>query len=320
MRIPFRIPRAGSRPFDVVGFGRNSIDFLTVVAEHPAPNSKQRLQRFARLPGGEIATAMAACARLGWRASYVGRFGDDDLGAQARASLVKAGVDVTAAETVLDATNQFAVILVDARSGDRTVLWDRHPALTMTAADVSPAVITSGRVLIVDCSDTAAAAQAAKYAREAGIPSIIDVEKVRPGIGELLQQIDAIIAAESFPTALTGHEDLGRALEVMGREFGAAVVTATLGDKGSLSWCAGREIRTPPFAVDCVDTTGAGDVFRGAFAAGCLRLAPVDGDLEDALDYASAAAALNCRALGAQGGLPTPAEVDRLLLSAPNRV
>ena len=320
MRIPFRIPRAGSRPFDVVGFGRNSIDFLTVVAEHPAPNSKQRLQRFARLPGGEIATAMAACARLGWRACYVGRFGDDDLGVQARASLVEAGVDVTAAETVLDATNQFAVILVDARSGDRTVLWDRHPALTMTAADVSPAAITSGRVLIVDCSDTAAAAQAAKYAREAGIPSIIDVEKVRPGIGELLQQIDAIIAAESFPTALTGHEDLGRALEVMGREFGAAVVTATLGDKGSLSWCAGREIRTPPFAVDCVDTTGAGDVFRGAFAAGCLRLAPVDGDLEDALDYASAAAALNCRALGAQGGLPTPAEVDRLLLSAPNRV
>ena len=98
------------------------------------------------------------------------------------------------------------------------------------------------------------------------------------------------------------------------------MVTATLGDKGSLSWCAGREIRTPPFAVDCVDTTGAGDVFRGAFAAGCLRLAPADGDLEDALDYASAAAALNCRALGAQGGLPTPAQVDRLLLSAPNRV
>ena len=300
----------------MVGFGRNSIDFLTVVAEHPAPNSKQRLQRFARLPGGEIATAMAACARLGWRACYVGRFGDDDLGVQARASLVEAGVDVTAAETVLDATNQFAVILVDARSGDRTVLWDRHPALTMTAADVSPAVITSGRVLIVDCSDTAAAAQAAKYAREAGIPSIIDVEKVRPGIGDLLQQIDAIIAAESFPTALTGHEDLGRALEVIGREFGAAVVTATLGDKGSLSWCAGREIRTPPFAVDCVDTTGAGDVFHGAFCYAVLQAMST----AEALEFSNAMAALNCTALGARGGIRELAEVRALLRRGERRV
>lgn len=320
MRIPFRIPDVGSRPFDVVGLGRNSIDFLTVVAEHPAPNSKQPLQRFARLPGGEIATAVAACARLGWRARYIGTFGDDDLGDQARTSLIDAAVDVTAAYRVSGATNQFAVILVDARSGDRTVLWDRHPALAMTAADVPADAIRSGRILIVDCSDTAAAAQAARSARAAGIPTVVDVEKVRPGIGEMLQQIDAIIAAEAFPTALTGHDDLGRALHTMAREFGAAVVTVTLGTKGSLTWCGGREIRTPAFPVDCVDTTGAGDVFRGGFAAGCLRLAGGDADIEDVLDYANAAAALNCRALGAQGALPTAAEVDRLLLSAPHRV
>ncbi len=319
MRIPFRIPDAGSKPFDVVGFGGNSIDFLTVVAEHPAPNSKQRLQRFARLPGGEIATAVATCARLGWRARYVGRFGDDDLGAQARTSLTGAGVDVSAARTIVGATNRFAVILVDARSGDRTVLWDRHPALTMTVADVDAETMTSGRLLIVDGSDTAASAQGAKYAREAGIPTLIDVEKVRPGIGDLLQHIDVIIAAESFPTALTGHDDLGRALRTIGREFDAAVVTATLGVNGSLSWSGGREIRTPPFAVDCVDTTGAGDVFRGGFAAGCLRFG-TDGDLEAVLAYANAAAALNCRALGAQSALPTAAEIDRLLLSTPNRV
>src|SRR6516164_5291389 len=157
MRIPFRIPRAGSRPFDVVGFGRNSIDFLTVVAEHPAPNSKQRLQRFARLPGGEMATAMAACARLGWRARYIGSFGDDDLGALARSSLDEVGVDTTQARTVAGAANQFAVILVDARSGDRTVLWDRHPALTMQPQDVPRDVVTGGRMLIVDCHETAAA-------------------------------------------------------------------------------------------------------------------------------------------------------------------
>jgi sulfofructose kinase len=311
MRIPLRIASAAEKPFDVAGFGLNSVDLVTVVAEYPTSNTKQRLQRFARLPGGQIATAMATCARLGWRSRYIGSFGDDDLGAVSKESLTSVGVDISAARTVIGATNQFAVILVDGRSGDRTVLWDRHPALATDPADIPRGAVTSGRLLIVDCHETAAATQAARYAREAGVPTIIDVEKVRPGIADLLQNIDVIIAAQEFPTALTGHEDPGRALETIGREFGAAIVCATLGKEGSLAWCNGREIRTRAFAVDCVDSTGAGDVFRGAFAAGCLR--GPDDDLEDVLIYANAVAALNCRALGSRGGIPTAVEVERLL-------
>jgi sulfofructose kinase len=316
VRIPFAIPSRATRPFDVVGFGLNSVDLLAVVAEFPVCNTKQRLQRVARLPGGQMATAMATCARLGWRARYVGRFGSDDLGAVSRDSLASDGVDISAAQTIAGATNQFAIILVDARTGERTVLWDRHPSLNMEPADVSADAVASGRILIVDCHQTPAAAQAARYARETGIPTIIDVEKVRPGIGDLLQNIDAIIAAEEFPGALTGHEHLGASLRVIGREFGASLVCVTLGANGSLAWCNGREIRTPAFQVDCVDSTGAGDCFRGAFAAACLGMP--DGDVEDVLSYANAVAALNCRALGSRGALPTPAEVDQLMLARPH--
>jgi sulfofructose kinase len=315
VRIPFTVPPREARPFDVVTFGLNSVDLVAVVAEYPACNTKQRMQRVARLPGGQMATAAATCARLGWRARYIGRFGADDIGAVSRDSLVADGVDISAAETVDGATNQFAIILVDARSGERTVLWDRHPSLNMEPADVRRDAVTSGRLLIVDCHQTAAAATAARYARAAGIPTIIDVEKVRPGIGDLLQNIDAIVAAEEFPCALTGDEDLGKALGVMGRDFGASVVCVTLGAKGSLAWCNGREIRTPAFPVDCVDSTGAGDCFRGAFAAACLGMP--HGDIEDVLSYANAVAALNCRALGSRGALPTPAEVDHLMLAGP---
>jgi len=311
VRLPFRIPAATAKSFDVVGFGLNSVDLLAVVAEYPASNTKQRLQRFARLPGGQIATAVAACARLGWRARYIGSFGGDDLGALSRESLEREGVDVAAARTVAGASNEFAVILVDGRSGDRTVLWDRHPDLTMTAADVSEASVTSGRLLIVDSHETGAAAQAARYARSAGIPTIIDVEKVRPGIGDLLQHIDVIVAAQTFPTELTGYDAPGRALEAIAYEFTTPIVCVTLGAEGSLARCNGREVRTPAFSVDCVDSTGAGDVFRGAFAAGCLKMP--HGDVEDVLDYANASAALNCRALGARGAMPRPEEVDRLL-------
>src|SRR5581483_3592081 len=212
MRIPFRVP-LGEWPFDVVGLGENSIDLVVVLAEYRTINTKQRLQRFARHPGGQIATALAACARLGWKARYIGRFGDDEFGRQSRESLAQADVDTTAARTVTGASNQFAVILVDGRSGDRTVLWDRHPGLSIEPADVPDDAIASGRVLLLDCVDTAASTQAARLARQARIPTVLDVEKVRPGIMELLQQIDAIVAAQEFPLALTGHEDLGRALE-----------------------------------------------------------------------------------------------------------
>jgi len=315
VRIPFSIPTRGSRPFDVAGFGLNSIDLVTVVAEYPISNTKQRLQRFARLPGGQVATAMATCARLGWRASYIGSFGDDDLGALSRESLTREGVDIAGSRTVAGATNQFAVVIVDARSGERTVMWDRHPLLSTEPSDVAQAAVTAGRLLIVDCHQTAASAQAARYAREAGIPTIVDVEKVRPGIGELLQNIDVIIASEEFPSALTGHEDLGRGLRSLARDFGAPLACVTLGAHGSLAWCNGREIWSPSFSVDCVDSTGAGDAFRGAFAAGCLLMP--DGDVEDVLGYANAVAALNCRALGARGGLPTPDEVEQLMQPRP---
>jgi sulfofructose kinase len=311
VRIPFRLPSVRTRAFDVVGFGLNSIDLLNVVAEYPPPGSTQRLQRVARLPGGQVATAMVTCARLGWSARYIGNFGGDELGELSRRSLAAEGVDLSAARTVDDATNQFAVILVDARSGERTVLWDRHPGLTIERADVPKDAVTSGRILIVDCHETAAATQAARYGRDSGVRTIADVHQVRPGILDLLREIDAIIAAPSFPTALTGYDAPGRALEAVARESAAPIVCVTLGSEGTLTRCGGREIRTPAFPVDCVDSTGAADAFRGAFAAACLR-AP-DGDVEEALSYANAVAALNCRALGAQDALPRPDEVERLL-------
>ena len=316
MRLPFRVKPAGSARFDVVGLGLNSIDLVAVVPEYPARNSKQRLERFERMPGGQAATALSVCARLGWTSSYIGRFGDDDLGDLSRTSLTSLGIDITRSATAEGATNQFAVVLVDAGTGERTVLWHRHAGLTIDPATVERNAVTAGRVLIVDCHETAAAARAARFAREAGMLTIVDVEKARPHIGELLAHIDAIIAAEQFPGEYTGYESPGRALQALADEFGAPLVCMTLGKDGSLARCGGVEIRTPAFPVPCVDSTGAGDAFRGGFAAACLRTP--DGDVEDALSFANAVAGLNCRQLGARGGIPTASEVEQLLYASRN--
>jgi sugar/nucleoside kinase (ribokinase family) len=316
VRLPFCVKPSGRSRFDVVGLGLNSIDLVAVVPEYPARNSKQRLERFERMPGGQAATAVSVCARLGWSASYIGRFGDDDLGELSRTSLTSVGVDISGSKTVAGATNQFAVVLVDSSTGERTVLWQRDAALTIDPATVEYDAVTAGRVLIVDCHETAAAARAARFAREAGTLTIVDVEKVRPRIDELLAHVDAIIASEQFPGEYTGHESPGRALQALADEFRAPLVCMTLGKDGSLARCGGVEIRTPAFSVPCVDSTGAGDAFRGGFAAACLR-AP-EGEVEDALLFANAVAGLNCRRLGARGGIPTTGEVEQLLYASGN--
>lgn len=310
MRLPLAIP-SSPKPFDVVTVGLNSMDMVALVHEYPAWNSKQRLEEFVRMPGGQMATAAAVCARLGWRARYIGSFGDDDLAVMGRESLAGEGVDVSASWYVPGSTSQFAIVIVERSTGRRTVLWNRAQGLAMEPEQIERESVTSGRLLVVDCHETRAATVAARMAREAGIPTIIDVEKVRDRIGDLLVQIDAIIAAEQFPAALTGFAEPGRALAAIAAEYRAPIVTVTLGEEGSLTLCQGQEIHTPAYAVPCVDSTGAGDAFRGGFAAACLRWPT--GALEDILKYASAVAALNCRGLGARGGLPTRLEVDALM-------
>ncbi len=287
-------------------------DLLAVVDGHPAPGSKVAIETLRIRPGGQAATAMTAVSRLGWSSRYVGRFGDDANGSAGRESLSRAGVDVSACETVVGATNGVSIILVDAKSGQRTVMWSRHPGLRLSEGDVDRAAVCAGRVLLVDCHETAAATEAAHYARQAGIPTLIDVEHDRPQIDRLLREIDVIITAQDFPMRHTGIGEPGAALRALYEAYRPALACATLGAEGSLAVVGDTEIRTPGFSVEAVDTTGAGDVFRGGFIAGWLQRGE-RADLVDVLRYANAAAALKCRRPGAREGIPESAEVDALL-------
>lgn len=306
MRLPLSLPPP--RSFDALCVGLNSIDLLAEVDGYPAANAKARLQGFSQRPGGQSATAAVALARLGLRTGYIGRVGHDDYGRQGLESLRVEGVDIADVVTVPDATSQFAVILVDRASGTRTVLWHRHAGLAMVPDDVPARAVAAARVLHVDCHETAAVTAAAEAARTAGTRTVIDVELVRPGMDRLLRAIDVIIAAEAFPAAYTGASSLGDALARLQVETGAALVCVTLGEEGSLARCGGREIRTPAFSVPVVDTTGAGDVFRAGFIAAWLH----GGDaieVEEALRWANAVAAMKCRGLGARTAIPTLADL-----------
>lgn len=308
MNLPFAIPSATGRLFDVIGLGENSLDYVAVTPVYPQPNTKVRLHQFTTQPGGQIATALVACVRLGWRARYLGCFGDDEAGTLCRDDLMAERVDVSAARRV-PAPNRVAVVIVDERSGARTILGHRDPALRLEY--LADSDVTAGRVLLVDCEDLPAAIDAATAARRARVPVIADVEQAKPGLDGLLRLTDVLIMSEACPEQLTGVTSAGAALEALERELQGRVLCVTLGEHGSLARCAGRELRTPAPAVTAVDTTGAGDVFRGAFASACLRWP--EGTLETVLKYANMAAALSCRGLGARGALPSRDEVERAL-------
>ncbi|MDA1093306.1 MAG: PfkB family carbohydrate kinase [Acidobacteria bacterium] len=297
---------------DVVGVGVNTVDVLAVGDAFPAPDTKHELRALIELPGGETATALAACARLGWRARYVGRFGSDLRGQTARVDLANSGVDVSSCTTAA-AAQAVSVIFVD-NQGRRTVLWSRSRELDLQPADVDPAVVTAGRILLCDAHQPEAATHAARCARTAGIPTILDIDSTGAGRDALLRETDILITSADFPEAFTGKSALGAALRALAGEFRPRLVCTTLGRHGSLSLVEDREIRTEGFDVPVVDSTGAGDAFRGGFVAGWLASAGTP-QVEAVLTYANAVAALACRRLGARSGLPTVDEVARLLSS-----
>ncbi len=350
-------------PLEIVGLGFCCQDDLLLLSEIPPPEGRATVLRRERQGGGMVATAMVAAARLGARAGFIGRVGDDAAGTQLREEFQGYGVDVSRLVTVPGARTHVTVVLVDARTGARSFLAQRGTTGEPSIAEVDRAYLQQARYLhLADASP--AAVQAARWAKAAGEEVCFDGTHFHPSILSLLPWVDYLIVSRFFASEYVAHRagrGLGRAawafaavhesgppvergdagdggsakaappgvygssppvdhgpgaaeeVELLQgeqllaaaerlREHGSPVVVVTEGEHGC--WCASAEgtFHVPSFAVTpVVDTTGAGDVFHGAFLVGRAR----GLDLPRALRLASAAAALKCRALGGRAGIPS---------------
>lgn len=309
MQFPFTL--AKDRQFDAVGFGTNAVDHLIVTPEYPAFNSKIELTNHIQAAGGEVATTMTGLERLGMKTCYVGRFGSDAEGEIGLAALQADGVDSSYCEKIPGARTQIAFIVIDERSGERTVIWQRDARLSYSAEESPIAAARAGKIFHFTPHDTAACLTMAKAAKEAGAIVSIDIDNVFTGIGELLPLVDVLIASQDFSEKLIGVSDAKTALAALQQLYGCAVVCVTQGESGALCLCGGEYFQGPGYAVPggCKDTTGAGDSFRAGFLYGLLTGA----DVETTLKYANGVAALKCRALGARTSLPTIAELRDLI-------
>jgi len=292
------------KPFDVVGMGLNSVDFLTVVPKFPTPNAKMEMLQFSKQGGGQVATAMVALSRWGMKTKYIGKIGEDELGQFSLHSIAQEGVEVSSVMIEPNATNQFAMIIVDGSTGERTILWNRDQRLIYRQGELRKEEVCSGKILHLDGHDIHAALQCVRWAKEEGIPTLIDLDKVEPFTSELIKEIDFIITSSRFPMLYTGISDQKRALLEL-QKHTPGFLCATLGFEGAIALLDGEFLHAEGFKVSVVDTTGAGDVFHAGFIYGLLQ----NWEVAEILKFANSVAALKCKALGGRKGIPSLEEI-----------
>lgn len=289
---------------DIVGVGINATDTIIRLPHFPSPDSKVELRAVEVMPGGQVASAIVACRRWELSARYVGKVGDDDAGKLQISEMQREGVEAHWI-TAPGCLSQSSYILVDERTGERTVLWKRDPKIALRPEDLRREWISGARALLVDGHDTEAAAQAARWAREQHLPTVGDFDNRYPHVEALLQYVDFVVTSKDFPERLTCEKDLLKSLPMILRDFKCCLTAATLGNLGVVAWDGQRFILCTGFHVNAIDTTGAGDIFHGAFLYGLVQ----NWRMEEILEFSCAAAALNCTARGARGGIASLDEI-----------
>ena len=296
--------------FDVVGLGCSCLDFLGVVPRIPGLDEEIEMLESTQQGGGEVATALVTLAKLGASVAYVGKVGDDPVGYFIKHEFDEYGVDTGNMMVEPGATSLASVVMVDQATGKRTIVGGKLTVSDLHPNEVQPGVIEGAKYLHLDGTFRQTALEVARRARNAGVTVVLDADVMTydQDVHQLIELTDVLIPSKSFARLLTGTDEPERVIDKM-RSYGPSVVALTLGDQGSICHADGRLFRTPALAVDVVDTTGAGDVFHGAFIFGMMQ----DWPCEKTAVFASAVAAMKCRKLGGRLWIPTLQEAIAFL-------
>lgn len=296
------------KKFDIVGLGLCCMDYLFVVPRIPALDEKIFCLDFRREGGGVVSTALVAASRLGSSTSFVGTVGDDENGRLIIEEFKGYGVDIDCLQVKPGASSTFSFVMVDRKSGQRSIVT--HPGCyqDIVVGEKEKKLISSASYLHLDSYVIEVGVKAAQVARENSVQVSLDVGTLRPGAEDLLPLVDVLITSELFARQFIGKDDPERAAEKM-LALGPQIVGVTLGDRGCFFLTQESAFWRPAYRVEVVDTTGAGDVFHGAFLHGLLQ----GWDLERVADFASAVAALKCTRLGGRTGIPTFSETMEFL-------
>ncbi len=293
--------------FDVVGIGRNCVDYLALVPSLPPPDAKVPMEDFRVVGGGQATTAMAALSRLGMKTAYVGVVGDDAGGKLVLDGLREMGVDVSSVVVEEGGETPAALIFVDESAQTRTIAYQPTAPGRLSASSVDLEFILSGRCLLVDPHETHFGLEIAPEAKKRAIPLIYDAEHLTEGFEEMLAAADYVVGSEDVVETLSasGVEEALKIILAAGPK--AAVIT--LGTRGAAALTPEGYFHRPAYRVRVVDTTAAGDAFHAGFAYSILR----GWGMEQTLAFSNALGGLVCRGLGGRETLPALDEVLDLI-------
>lgn len=292
---------------EIAGLGFASIDYLCIVPHIPMDEKVGAIERLVQ-GGGAASTAIVAASRLGARTAFIGAVGDDQEGKEIIGGLNREKVDTGYIQVKAGKESPVAYCWVEQKSGKRSIVWSRGTAMPLDAAAVDLDFISSLKLLHLDGHNTEAAIRAAETAKANGVIVSLDAGTILPGIDVLVRLSDICIASEFFARKYTGEANIEKAVKKLFMT-GKQVVAVTMGDKGVVALTRGGLIKKNAFKVPVVDTTGAGDVFHGAFAYAYIR----GWDVDKCLDFAGATAAIKCTRLGGRTGIPEKNEVIKFL-------
>ncbi len=295
----------------VVGLGQACVDYLGVIPFYPNEDEKLELTDLTMLCGGPASTALVTLSRLGVRSSFLGSISDDFFGSEILKNLKREKIDISCLRIYKGYSSQFAFIAVSREGGKRTIFWHRGSVPHLTPDNVNLSLFPNAQILHVDGLMIGACLFAAQQAKDLGMTVVMDGGTMRQGSKELIQLVDILIACKQFAISLVGAgAPIETALHAF-RDLGPSNVVVTMGPEGSIGLNDQEIFRQEAFPVSTVDTTGAGDVYHGAYIYGLLK----KWDMPACMRFASAAAALKCKNLGAQAGIPDLDTIGELMKS-----
>lgn len=301
------------QPMQIVGLGLTTIDVLARMQHMPSWDRGTQLDDLALDGGGPVGTALVAAARLGARVGYLGTAGCDEAAELKVRLMSQSGVDTSQVVRRPTAEMQIILVCVNAEGGERVFSsTPRTGNFPLRPDEIPRAYIEQAKYLHLDGYHIQAALQAADWMHAAGGFVMLDAAKSVGTVSEELRALvcrsDFVISGAGFAKAFTGLDDLAQAAPAVLAK-GPRVFVETVGEHGCFTAASGVQFHTPAYAVNVVDTTGAGDVFHGAYLVGLLH----GWNLHRIAQFASATAAIKCTHLGGRRGIPSYAEVIQFL-------
>jgi sulfofructose kinase len=290
----------------VVGLGLATLDVLIRLKDMPTWDRGTRASGFRFDGGGLVGTAMVAAARLGARAGFIGITGTDTSADLKLRSFVECGVDLSRLVRRDGPETQIVLVYVHEDTGERVFsgVWhgQRQP---IRPEELDREYITAADYLHIDgILHHEATLLAVQWMQEAGKTVVMDGSKtdspVREEYRRLVPYVDVLITGAGFARGLTGIDDIWQAGEAV-LEMGPRIFCETVGERGCYTITRDERFHTPAFQVDVVDTTGAGDVFHGAYIVAMTH----GWTPRQCAQFSTAVSALKCTRLGGRAGIPT---------------